>query len=119
MNHVGVIRLHLQNLPIDLLASLQATGSMVLDRNRQCLGNRCHMLNYDNAVRQPQLGRKRRGADCEDVLPHVGVGVGMRSGADDLLQRHFEAELLAVETSAAAPREISMVSRRSHRSLVN
>ncbi len=42
MNGVGMIRLHLQDLPIDLLGRLQPAALMVPDRNRQCLGNRCH-----------------------------------------------------------------------------
>jgi hypothetical protein len=42
MNRVGLIRLGLQNLPIDPLGSLQPAGLMVPDRNRQRLGNRCH-----------------------------------------------------------------------------
>ena len=41
-----MIRLDRENLPIDLLGSLQPTGLMVLDRNRQCFGNRCHNVNY-------------------------------------------------------------------------
>ena len=42
MNRVGLIRLSLENLPIDLLGGLQPTGLMVLDRNRQRFGNRRH-----------------------------------------------------------------------------
>ena len=45
MNRIGLIRFSLENLPIDLLGSLQPTGLMVLDRNRQCFGNRCHDVN--------------------------------------------------------------------------
>jgi hypothetical protein len=37
-----------------LLGSLQPTGSMVLDRNRQCLGNRSHDVNYRWATCQLQ-----------------------------------------------------------------
>ncbi len=42
MEGVGLIRLDGENLPVDLLGSLQPAGLMVLDRNRQCFGNRCH-----------------------------------------------------------------------------
>jgi hypothetical protein len=30
-----------------LLGSLQPAGLMVLDRNRQCFGKRCHKAHYD------------------------------------------------------------------------
>ena len=43
MERIGLIRLDCENLPIDLLGSLQPAGLMVLDRNRQCFGNRCHL----------------------------------------------------------------------------
>ena len=39
-----MIRLDRENLPIDLLGSLQPAGLMVLDRNRQCFGNSRHEL---------------------------------------------------------------------------
>ena len=42
MDRVGLIRFNLQNLPIDLLGSLQPSALMVLKGNRQCLGNRWH-----------------------------------------------------------------------------
>ncbi len=42
MERIGMIRLDRENLPIDLLGSLQPTALMVLDRNRQCFGSRCH-----------------------------------------------------------------------------
>ena len=42
MQRIGMIRLDRENLPIDLLGRLQPAGLMVLDRNRQCFGNRCH-----------------------------------------------------------------------------
>ena len=42
MERIGMIRLDRENLPIDLLGGLQPAGLMVLDRNRQCFGNRCH-----------------------------------------------------------------------------
>ena len=42
MQRVGMTRLRLENLPIDLLGGLQPTGLMVLDRNRQRLGSRRH-----------------------------------------------------------------------------
>jgi hypothetical protein len=44
MQCIGMIWLDGENLPVDLLGGLQPTGLMVLDRNRQCLGNRCHNL---------------------------------------------------------------------------
>ena len=50
MSRIGLIRFSLENLPIDLLGSLQPTGLMVLDRNRQCFGNRCHSTYYDNTT---------------------------------------------------------------------
>ena len=43
MERVGVIRLDRKNLPIDLLGSLQSTGLMVLNGNRQCFENCCHL----------------------------------------------------------------------------
>ena len=49
MPRIGLVWFGLQDLPIDLLGSLQATGLMVLDCERQCLGNRCHGVDYDNA----------------------------------------------------------------------
>ena len=42
MNRIGLVRFRLEDLPIDLLGSLQPAALMVLDRNRQCFGNRCH-----------------------------------------------------------------------------
>jgi hypothetical protein len=33
---------------------LQPAGLTVLDGNRQCFGNRCHDVNYDDTARQPQ-----------------------------------------------------------------
>ncbi len=42
MNRIGLIRLDGENLPINLLGGLQPTGLMVLERNGQCFGNRCH-----------------------------------------------------------------------------
>ena len=35
MNRIGMVRISLQNLPIDVLGNLQPTGLMVLDRNRE------------------------------------------------------------------------------------
>ncbi len=51
---IGMIGLDRENLPVDLLGGLQAAGSMVLDGNRQCLGNRCHDVNHENTTCQPQ-----------------------------------------------------------------
>ena len=62
MNRIGVIRLGRENLPIDLLGGLQPAGLMVLDRNRQCFGNRCHDVNYDNMTCAPQCVSKERAA---------------------------------------------------------
>ena len=42
MDRIGMIRLHSEDLPIDLLGDLQPAASMVLDRNRQRFRNRCH-----------------------------------------------------------------------------
>ena len=63
MDRIGMIGFDLQNLPIDLLGSLQPTGLMVLDRDRQCFGNRCHDTNYSpcRAFCQPQLWLSREG----------------------------------------------------------
>ena len=44
------IRLDCENLPANPLGSLQPAGSMVLCRDRQCFGNRCHDVNYDNTT---------------------------------------------------------------------
>ena len=44
MERIGMIRLDRENLPVDLLGSLEPAGLMVLDRNRQFFGNRCHSL---------------------------------------------------------------------------
>ena len=76
MDRIGMIRLDRENLPIDLLGSLQPAGLMVLDRNRQCFGNRCHEANYGNTTCQPQYAqasewsltarnrRQQHGQDC-------------------------------------------------------
>jgi hypothetical protein len=53
----------LQDLPIDRLGRLQATGVMVLDGNRHRFGNRCHDVDYDAvavAAQRPRLARVRR-----------------------------------------------------------
>ena len=34
---------------------------MVLDRNRQCFGNRCHNVNYGNTTCRPQFAQKETG----------------------------------------------------------
>jgi hypothetical protein len=34
-----------------LFRGFQPAASMVLDRNRQCFGNRCHGVNYGNPPR--------------------------------------------------------------------
>ena len=39
---LGMIRLDGENLPVSLFGSLQSAGVMMLDRNCQRLGNRCH-----------------------------------------------------------------------------
>ena len=62
MERIGMIRLDRENLPVDLLGSLQPTGLMVLDRNRQCFGNRCHSVNcgrnyFQSSVRKGDAGR--------------------------------------------------------------
>jgi hypothetical protein len=55
MERIDIIWFGLQNLPIDLLGSLEPTALMVLDRNRQSFGNRCHDINYSHPICQPQL----------------------------------------------------------------
>jgi hypothetical protein len=50
MNRIGLIRLYGKNLPIDMFGSLQPTGLMVLERNRQCFGNRRHTANYGDTT---------------------------------------------------------------------
>ena len=60
MQRIRMIRLDCENLPIDLLGSLQPTGLMVLDRNRQCFGNRCHDANYGNTTCRPQCVSRER-----------------------------------------------------------
>ena len=52
MPRIGLIRLSRKNLPIDLLGGLQPTGLMVLDRNRQGFGNRCHNANARKGSRR-------------------------------------------------------------------
>ena len=42
MPGVGLIRLGREDLPADLLGGLQPAGLMVLDRDCQCFGERCH-----------------------------------------------------------------------------
>ena len=42
MQRVGLIGLDGEDLPVDLLGSLQLPSLVVLDRHRQCLGDRCH-----------------------------------------------------------------------------
>jgi hypothetical protein len=42
MPRIGMLRLGLQDPPIDLLGGLQPAGLVVLNRDRQCFGNRCH-----------------------------------------------------------------------------
>ena len=49
MRRVGMARVGLENPPINLLGGLQPAGLMVLDRNRQCLGNRRHAAYYGDA----------------------------------------------------------------------
>ena len=44
MERIRVIRFNLQDLPIDLLGSLEPAALMVLYRNRQCFGN-CGQFN--------------------------------------------------------------------------
>jgi hypothetical protein len=51
MPRIGLIWLDREDLPVDLLGSVQPTGLMVPDRNGQGLGNRCHHVNYDNRFR--------------------------------------------------------------------
>jgi hypothetical protein len=46
MDRIDVIWLNNKDLPVDLLGSLQTASPMVLDRNRQCFGNRCHAMQY-------------------------------------------------------------------------
>jgi hypothetical protein len=60
MQRVGLIRLDLKNLPINLFGGLQPTGLMVLDRNRQCFRNRCHDVNYGNTTCQRQCVSRER-----------------------------------------------------------
>jgi hypothetical protein len=43
MPRIGMIRLECENLPVNLLGGLQPAGLMVLEGNRQCFGNRCHI----------------------------------------------------------------------------
>ena len=62
MQRIGLIGFDREDLPIDLLGGLQPPGLMVLDRNRQCFGNRCHNVNYDNAICRPQCVPAERGA---------------------------------------------------------
>ncbi len=62
MPRIGMIRFSLQNLPVELLGSLQPTGLMVLYRNRQGFGNRCHSVNcgrnyFQSSVRKGDAGR--------------------------------------------------------------
>ena len=54
MNRIGLIRFDLEDPPIDLLGGLQPAGLMVLERNRQCFGNRRHIADYDDTTRRPQ-----------------------------------------------------------------
>ena len=48
MEGIGLIRFDRENLPVDLLGSLQPATLMVLDGNRQCFGNVRHKTNYDS-----------------------------------------------------------------------
>ena len=41
---IGLMRLDRENLPIDLLGSLQAARLMVLESDRHCFGKRCHKV---------------------------------------------------------------------------
>ncbi len=54
---IGMIRLDRENLPIELLGSLQPTALMVLHRNRKCLGNGCHGAYYNVKDDQELLSR--------------------------------------------------------------
>jgi hypothetical protein len=58
-----------------LLGSLQPTSLLVLDRNRQRFGNRCHDVDYDNTTCQPQRVSRRRIAQ---VAVCLGIGSGDR-----------------------------------------
>ncbi len=57
---VGMIRLDLKNLPVDLFGGLQPTTLMVLYCNCKCFGNCCHSVNYDNTTCQPQCASRER-----------------------------------------------------------
>ena len=59
MERVGMIRLGRENLPIDLLGSLQPTALMVLDCNRQCFRNCCHGGYYGEKTCGLQLCQER------------------------------------------------------------
>ena len=52
VERIGMIRLELEYLPIDLLGGMQPAGLMILDRDRKSLGNRHHAIYYDT-VKNP------------------------------------------------------------------
>ena len=54
MHRIGLIRIEREDLPINLLGRLQPARLMVLDRDGQCFGNRCHAAHYDDTTRPPQ-----------------------------------------------------------------
>ena len=81
MHCVGLIRLDLENLPIDFLGGLQPPRLVVLDRNRQGFGSRCHtwsqgglrvpaMLKFKKTFRRRsrppggRVGSKRSAGTC-------------------------------------------------------
>ena len=73
----ALIRFHRENLPVDLLGSLQPAGLMVLDGNRQGFGNRCHDVDYDNATYQSQCVSRQR---APSLASHGG---GVYSGLEE------------------------------------
>ena len=77
-----MIRLDRENLPIDLLGSLQPTTLMVLDRNRQCFGNRCHQTYYTVIYASsgwPARGHGDGSPGRAGTAAVLGIGAGMRS----------------------------------------
>src|SRR5262245_55206574 len=50
MYRIGVIRVSIQDLPNDLLGSMEPAGLMVLDRDRQRFRNCCHAAHSKKSI---------------------------------------------------------------------
>ena len=59
IDRIGMVGRGREDLPVKLLGDLQPTRLVVLDRNRQGFGNRCHDAYYDVTARGGNVFPKR------------------------------------------------------------